>query len=200
MSMSRWIEWSLALTGLIVLSPLFLILAVWIKLDSPGPVWFRGKRSGRNGSVFQMFKFRTMFCDASKTGPPITTCGDARITRSGRFLRRTKLDELPQLLNVLKGEMAFVGPRPEDPEIVRQYTADQKKILKYRPGITSPASLDFRKEEAVIPPAQWQTVYMKQILPKKLKMDEAYMKSAGFWPDIQIIFRTLGIGRKKSGA
>jgi len=196
--MNRWMDFIFALSGLVVISPLFLILTIWIKLDSYGPVFFRGERSGQNHSIFQILKFRTMVCDACQSGPPITTCNDTRITRSGRFLRKTKLDELPQLINVLKGEMSFVGPRPEDPDIVRQYNHDQKDILKYKPGITSPASHLFRDEEIMIPAALWESVYIKQILPKKIEMDLEYMKSASLWSDMKIILMTLGIfGQKK---
>ena len=195
--MNRYIEFIIALPGLIVLSPLFLIIAVWIKLDSKGPVFYHGERVGLNGRIFYMLKFRSMMADASVKGPPITTQQDSRVTRAGRFLRKTKLDELPQLINVLKGDMKFVGPRPEDPAIVKKYTPEQKQILNYRPGITSPASVMFRAEEEMIAPDQWESVYMNRILPRKLDTDLAYMKRAGFWSDAGVILKTVGIGKRR---
>ena len=183
----------IALAGILLLSPLYCVLALLIKLDSKGPVFFRAKRIGKNGHVFDMLKFRSMIPDASIQGPPLTTQYDVRITRIGRILRKFKLDELPQLLNVLKGEMKFVGARPEDPGIVKRYTSDQRKIFDYTPGITSPASLTFRDEERLIPSEDWEQVYMKDILPKKLTMDLEYMKRANFLSDIGVILRTLGV-------
>src|SRR4030042_5539903 len=144
--MKRLFDFSSALIGLIVLSPLLLITSVVIKLTSPGPIFHRGERVGLDGRLFYLYKFRTMVADAASMGPGITAQNDQRVTRTGRFLRATKIDELPQLINVLKGDMSLVGPRPEDPRYVEQYTPDEKQILKVRPGITSAASLTYRHE------------------------------------------------------
>ena len=132
-----------------------------------------------------------MINNANKLGPPITINNDGRITQIGHFLRKTKLDELPQLLNVLKGDMSFVGPRPEDPEILKKYSRQQKEILNYKPGITSPASIFFRKEEALIPAGKWQDKYYKQILSIKISTDLKYLKNANFFSDLKVIFQTI---------
>ncbi|MBN1783232.1 sugar transferase [bacterium] len=189
--MNRTIEYIIALFGFLVLCPVFAVLALAVKLDSPGPVFYRSRRAGKGERSFYMLKFRTMREDAHKTGPPVTTRNDARITRVGSLLRKTKLDELPQLINVIRGDMKFVGPRPEDPDIVEAYTEDQKHIFAFRPGITSPASLEYRDEEEHIPPEEWERVYMKEILPKKIRMDMEYMRKAGFRKDLGVIIRTI---------
>jgi lipopolysaccharide/colanic/teichoic acid biosynthesis glycosyltransferase len=136
--------------GLIVLSPLLAIIALAIRLDSAGPVFHRTTRVGKNGKPFRLVKFRSMIAGADQQGSGITAAGDARITRIGAFLRRRKLDELPQLWNVLMGQMSFVGPRPEDPRYVEHYTEEQRQVLAARPGITSPASLVYRHEERIL--------------------------------------------------
>jgi lipopolysaccharide/colanic/teichoic acid biosynthesis glycosyltransferase len=191
--MNRPAEIILSCLGLLVLWPLLIIIAVGIKFDSKGPVFYRGNRMGRQGRIFHMVKFRTMSHDTSMTGSPITTRMDSRITRFGRFLRKAKLDELPQAFNVLKGDMAIVGPRPEDPDIASAYTPEQKAILNYRPGITSPASIVYRREEALIPDEEWKSVYLNEILPRKLRMDIEYMKTRNFLSDIHTILATFGI-------
>ena len=164
--------------------------------SSKGPVFFRAKRVGKNNKPFWIYKFRTMINNASKLGPPITINNDERITQIGQFLRRTKLDELPQLLNVLKGDMSFVGPRPEDPGILQKYSQQQKEILNFKPGITSPASIFFRKEEALISSAQWQDKYT-QILSIKISTDLAYLRKANFGSDLRVIFQTIFLINKK---
>ena len=189
--MPRFLEIIISLAGLILLSPILILIAVLIPLESKGPIFFRARRVGREEKTFLMWKFRTMVADAETKGPAITTKWDARITALGTILRKTKLDELPQLINVLAGDMGFVGPRPEDPGIVRRYTQTQKKIFRYRPGITSPASIIFRAEEEMISPGKWEEVYLNGILPKKLETDLRYMERATMWSDIKIIFKTI---------
>lgn len=191
--MPRWVEIILSILILFLLSPLFVFIAVLIKLDSSGPVFYLAKRVGYEGHIFKMYKFRTMVNNASKIGPPITTQQDHRITRVGRFLRAMKLDEFPQFLNVLKGEMRLVGPRPEDPHIVEQFTSDQRHIFNYKPGITSPASVQFRTEESLIPPEFWEERYLNDILPRKIACDLKYMQTATFLSDIKVIWKTLSI-------
>ena len=189
--MPAFIEFIIALIGFIVLLPFYGIIALCIVLETKGSALYRANRIGIGESRFQMLKFRTMVNDADKSGPPITTRSDSRITRVGKWLRKTKLDELPQLINILRGEMKFVGPRPEDPGIVEKYSEEEKHIFQFKPGITSPASLRYRDEETQIPSDKWEKIYLNDILPKKIEMDLRYMKSAGFWADLKIIFKTV---------
>lgn len=177
--------------GLVVLSPVLLTLALLVKLSSPGPVFYRAVRVGRFGVPFRLFKFRSMVVNADQIGPAVTGAGDPRVTPVGRFLRRTKLDELPQLINVLRGEMSLVGPRPEDPRYVAIYTDEQRKILNVRPGITSLASVRYRNEEAVLAGADWEQHYIEHVLPDKLAVDLEYARSATLWTDVRVIFGTL---------
>jgi lipopolysaccharide/colanic/teichoic acid biosynthesis glycosyltransferase len=177
--------------GLIVLSPLFLLVALAIWLDSPGPVFFRARRVGKEGVPFSLYKFRSMVAGADKQGPGITATGDARITRVGRFLRRTKIDELPQLINVLEGEMSLVGPRPEDPRYVALYTPEQRRVLAVRPGITSAASLAYRHEEQLLTGEDWETTYRTRVLPEKLTIDLAYLEQRTISSDLKLIFHTI---------
>lgn len=187
----RLIDLTAAAGGLLALTPLFLLLALWIKLDSPGPVFYRAPRVGRGGASFRLYKFRSMVSDAASRGPAITAAGDGRITRAGRFIRRSKLDELAQLLNVLAGDMSLVGPRPEDPAYVALYTAEQRPILAYRPGITSPASLAFRHEEQLLRGADWDALYRGEIMPIKLAIDLAYMGQRSLRSDLRVILATI---------
>jgi lipopolysaccharide/colanic/teichoic acid biosynthesis glycosyltransferase len=177
--------------GLLILSPFLLLIALIIRLDSPGPALFRGRRVGLNGVGFKLLKFRTMVEGADKMGPGITTGDDQRITRVGRFLRRTKLDELPQLINILRGEMSLVGPRPEAPHYVALYTPEQRRVLRVRPGITSPASIHFRDENSLLSGPDWETHYIEEIIPAKLEIDLQYIQDANFWLDLRILFETL---------
>jgi lipopolysaccharide/colanic/teichoic acid biosynthesis glycosyltransferase len=189
----RFIDVSLALLILMLLSPLLVILAIWIKLDSPGPVFHRALRVGERGRPFFLVKFRTMVVDAAKLGPPVTVNNDHRVTRAGRFLRGTKLDEFPQFWNVLKGEMTLVGPRPEDPSFVARYTQEQREILKYRPGLTSPASLLYSDEASYLG-SDWETVYEKEILCRKIDVDLAYLKTRSIWNDfVQLGYTVLRV-------
>ncbi len=176
---------------LIVLSPVFLGLALIIKLTSRGPVFYKATRSGQNGETFKLYKFRSMVVDADKSGPGITTAGDARITRIGRILRKTKLDELPQFINVLKGEMSLVGPRPEDPRYVALYTPEQRTVLSVRPGITSPASVYYRDEESMLTGDDWEQQYVEEIMPAKLSIDLDYARKGDITEDVVIIWRTF---------
>lgn len=179
-----------ALLGLIVVSPLLVFIAIAVKLSSTGPVFFRQTRVGRNFHPFRIVKFRTMH--EGMDGPRITARGDHRVTAVGRLLRRTKFDELPQLWNVLVGDMSLVGPRPEIPEYVEQFRGDYEEILKVRPGITDPASIEFRREEILLAQADNpEAKYLSVILPKKLEMAREYVKTRTFFGDLILIFRTI---------
>lgn len=187
----RLVDIIAAIVGLLVLSPFLLLILVAIKIDSAGPLFYRAQRIGKDGAVFKLFKFRTMVVNADKRGPGITTAGDNRITRVGRFLRRTKLDELPQLINVLRGDMSLVGPRPEDPRYVALYTPAQRRVLHVRPGITSAASLTYRHEEQLLGGADWETVYRTQVMPRKLAIDLDYLARRTLFSDLSLILRTV---------
>lgn len=179
--------------GLVVLSPLFLVVAAWIKLDSAGPVFFRQTRVGRFEKPFRIYKFRTMEADAEKKGLQLTAGKDPRITPSGEFLRRTKIDELPQLINVVKGEMSLVGPRPEVPKYVEYYPDEAKKIVfTLRPGITDYAAILFRNENEILEGAEDpEGTYLKQILPEKIALYLKYAKGRTFWLDFRLILGTI---------
>jgi lipopolysaccharide/colanic/teichoic acid biosynthesis glycosyltransferase len=187
----RLLDLLFSLVGLILLSPLLLLLALWIKLDSPGPVLYRGKRVGKESSVFDMYKFRTMVVEADRLGPAVSYKDDPRITRVGRFLRRTKLDELPQLLNVLKGEMSLVGPRPEDPSYVALYTAEQRRVLSVKPGITGPTQLQYRDEASMLDGESVDDDYVSRIMPQKLKLDLEYVRNRSLLLDLKMLWRTI---------
>lgn len=178
--------------GLICLSPLFLILAVWIKLDSPGPIFYRQVRVGQYNRDFRLYKFRSMRLNADKLG--LITIGghDARVTRSGYYIRKYKLDEFPQLINVLKGDMSLVGPRPEVRKYVNMYTPEQMHVLDVRPGITSLASIRYRNENDILGAAEDpDRCYIEQVMPDKLTIDLEYVSQASLWNDIKLIFATL---------
>ncbi|MGN7872169.1 sugar transferase [Roseateles sp. 22389] len=180
--------------GLLLLSPLLLAVAVWVKLDSPGPVMFRQERVGRFGASFRIHKFRTMRVDAPRLGPQITIGDDARITRSGRWLRASKVDELPQLWDVLRGAMSLVGPRPEVPRYVALYPAELRElVLSVRPGITDPASLSFRNESELLARAEDpEREYVEVVMPMKLSLAADYVRNASLGGDIRLILATLG--------
>lgn len=186
----RLFDLSVALTGLIVLSPLLLAIALAVKLSSPGPVFFRHWRMGRGFRPFRVIKFRTMTAD--NNGPQVTAQDDERITAFGRVLRQTKLDELPQLFNVLGGSMSLVGPRPEVKEFVERFRADYEEILTVRPGITDEASIHFRDEERILADASDpQRTYLEQVLPEKIELAKRYVRNRSFAGDVAIIVRTL---------
>jgi lipopolysaccharide/colanic/teichoic acid biosynthesis glycosyltransferase len=189
--MNRAFDLPVALAGLIVTSPLIAAAAIAVRLDSAGPAFYSGRRAGREGKPFRIHKLRTM--QAGAPGPSITAGDDPRITRTGRFLRRTKIDELPQLLNVVKGEMSLVGPRPEDPDYVALYTPEQRRLLAVRPGITGPAALAFADEEAILSGGDGERRYIEQLMLRKLALELAYMEKATFASDLTILLRTAGV-------
>jgi len=180
--------------GLVVLSPLFLILAVWIKCDSKGPVFYRQVRVGRNNKDFRIFKFRSMRVGSDK-GSLVTIGGhDPRITRSGWFIRKFKLDELPQLINVFVGDMSLVGPRPEVRHYVDYWTEEQMHVLDVRPGITDPASIKFRNENELMEQAEDpEKYYIEVIMQQKIALYLEYVRDHSFWGDIALIFKTFKV-------
>jgi lipopolysaccharide/colanic/teichoic acid biosynthesis glycosyltransferase len=182
-----------ALTGLVLLAPLLVVVAVWIRLDSPGPVFFRQERVGRGGVPFRIHKFRTMRVAAGPSGPPLTIGADPRITRAGAFLRRTKIDELAQLIDVLRGDMSIVGPRPELPQFVAAYPpALRAKVLSVRPGLTDPASLLFRDESTLLArAADPEREYRDVVLPAKLRLAADYVDTATLAGDLRLIASTV---------
>ena len=177
--------------GLLLLSPLLLIIAVANWLTAPGPIFYLAPRIGLHGRLFYVYKFRTMIVNADKVGPKVTVAGDSRITPIGRILRKTKLDELPQLINVLRGDMSLVGPRPEDPRYVALYTPVQRAVLNVAPGITSPASVHYRDEQALLVGHDWETRYINEIMPAKLAIDLDYAQHPSLTRDISIISQTI---------
>ena len=188
----RWFDIVVSLAGLLTLSPLLGVIAVLVKLESPGPVFFQSSRVGRKEKHFQMYKFRTMIVGAEKKGPSITSAGDPRITRLGAFLRKHKLDEWPQLFNVLKGEMSLVGPRPEVPQYVSAFREDYQEILQIRPGMTDFAALAFRDESQILAQSQNpELAYLRQILPQKIKYYKKYLKEMSFKTDLSLIVLTM---------
>ena len=184
-----------ALTGLILLSPVFVLIAILIKRDSPGPVFYWGPRMGRHGRPFKILKFRTMYeRSASYLGPRVTGKNDSRITPVGSWLRETKLNELPQLWNTLIGDMSLVGPRPEDPEIVKNWPPDaRREILSVRPGITSPASILYHDEETLLSATDVMEDYTRNILPDKMRLDRLYVRNHTFCSDLDTILWTAVI-------
>ncbi|MDX2141750.1 MAG: sugar transferase [Rhodospirillaceae bacterium] len=182
-----------AAVGLLALTPVLLVTAIVIVLESPGPVFFRQVRVGRHGARFRIFKFRTMRGEEPTSGPILTIGDNPRITPIGRFLRRYKIDELPQLINVVMGDMSLVGPRPEVPRYVEKWTPEQKSVvLSVRPGITGPASVKFRNQTELLatypnPEVAYETIVMQE----KLKICADYVRHAGLWTDIKLIAQTL---------
>lgn len=193
MIIKRVLDLLLSVTGLIILSPLFLLISLWIKFDSKGPVFYRQVRVGKNMEPFEIFKFRTMFHDPHGKGLQLTTSDDKRITGSGRFLRKTKLDELPQLINVLTGKMSLVGPRPEVPKYVGYYPEEVRKIvLSVPPGITDRASLEFKNENEMLHLSKDpEKTYIDEILPVKLEYYVEYVENRTLFGDIKIIIDTF---------
>jgi len=181
----------LSLLGLILVAPILLIAGLLIKIDSKGPVFFKQERVGKDFRPFMIWKFRTMVHDQNN-GPLITTRDDKRITRIGGYLRRYKIDELPQLVNVLKGDMSFVGPRPEVKKYVDLFESDFRKILTIRPGITDPASIRYSNEEAILSSSpDYEEVYITRILPDKLRLSSEYVKNHNIIKDILLILKTI---------
>ena len=182
-----------SLIGLLVLAPFFLLIALAIKLDSPGPVFFRQNRVGRHEKLFRIHKFRSMVCNAEREGLQITLSEDPRVSRVGGVLRKNKLDELPQLIDVFAGNMSLVGPRPEVPRYVACYPSKAREtILSVRPGITDRASIEFRAESEILGRSDDpQRAYIEEVLPIKIKIYTQYVRERSFWGDIRIIFDTL---------
>jgi lipopolysaccharide/colanic/teichoic acid biosynthesis glycosyltransferase len=191
-SAKRLFDVFFASAGLFVLMLPFAAIALWIRLDSSGPIFFRQTRIGQFGKEFQIYKFRTMVQNAEALGKQITVGEDPRITHSGQFLRKYKLDELPQLINVLKGEMSFVGARPEVPRYVALYSPEQFEVLNMPPGITDLASIQFRNESDILAQAaNPEEFYIQQIMPRKLELNRQYIAQSGLRTDIKIILSTI---------
>ena len=180
-----------SLAALITLSPLLILISILIKIDSKGKALYTQKRVGKNGTRFNLLKFRTMKPDSDSKGL-LTIGNDSRITGIGHFLRRTKLDELPQLINIIRGEMSVVGPRPETPNFVELYNEEQQKVLNVKPGLTDYASLNFINESEILAEHEDpEKAYVEIIMPQKLAFNLAYIKDQSFGLDIKIIFRTI---------
>lgn len=181
-----------SLLGLVLLSPLFVLLAIWIKLDSPGPIFFFQIRVGKNSKDFKLMKFRTMRMGSEAKGLLTVGGRDPRVTRSGYFIRKYKLDEFPQLINVLKGEMSIVGPRPEVRKYVEMYNEEQQQILSVQPGITDYASIEYSNENDLLAQSDNpEKLYIEKIMPEKLKLNKRYIDEQGVLTDLKIIFNTL---------
>lgn len=198
MMLKRLLDILLSALGLALLALPLLAIALWVKLDSRGPVLFRQQRVGRFGRPFMIHKFRTMALDAPARGPQITVGADPRITRAGQVLRRSKLDELPQLWDVLRGAMSLVGPRPEVPKYVALYPDEMRELLlSVRPGITDLASLQYRDESAVLAAAaDPERAYVEQVLPAKLALSSRYVREATLLGDLRLILATLSALRR----
>jgi lipopolysaccharide/colanic/teichoic acid biosynthesis glycosyltransferase len=178
--------------ALIALSPIFIILAIAIAIDSKGGIFYKQKRIGKNGRQFELIKFRSMYTDADKKGLLTVGGHDSRITKVGYFIRKYKLDELPQLINVLKGDMSIVGPRPEVKKYTDLYSNEQKKVLNVRPGITDPASLKFKNENDLLEKStNPEKFYIEKIMPEKIKISINYIDKRNFFSDLKVIFNTL---------
>jgi len=190
--MKRCFDLFFSIVGIIILSPVFIVIAIVIALESKGGVIYRQTRVGRNNKDFNLFKFRTMFVDSDKKGLLTVGKKDARITKAGYILRQTKLDELPQLFNVVKGDMSLIGPRPEVRKYVNLYTPEQLRVLTVRPGLSDLASLEYINENELL--AQSETpeeLYISTIMPAKLKLNLEYIQKQSFIFDLQLIFKTI---------
>lgn len=193
--LKRLFDLTLSAFGLIILSPFLFAFALWIKFDSPGPVFYRGIRAGKDFKPFRIYKFRSMVVNAEDIGGASTPGDDPRLTKSGNFLRRFKLDELPQLINVLKGEMSLVGPRPEVMEYALLYTSEEKIVYSIKPGMTDYASLWNIDEGAVLAGAKTseeaERKYLEEIRPEKVRLQMKYVKEMSFWTDLKIFLLTI---------
>lgn len=188
----RFFDFVLSLVGLVILAPVFIVLAVWIKIDSVGPVFYKQIRVGQNGKDFGLFKFRSMVVDADKKGLITVGGRDPRITRSGYFIRKYKLDELPQLINVLVGDMSLVGPRPEVRKYVELYDDEQNKVLSVKPGITDYASIEYMDENEILGKStDPEKTYIEEIMPEKIKYNMKYIKNRSLIEYFKIIFLTV---------
>lgn len=188
----RWFDFSAAILGIIVLSPILFLLSIIVKVSSKGPVFFKQERIGKNFVPFKMIKFRSMIVNETKNHQLVTSSGDPRITSVGKFLRRYKLDELPQLLNVITGDMSLVGPRPEVMRYIQHYKKEYEFILSIKPGITDNAAIAFRNEQEIL--SQYkdsETAYIEKIMPKKMALYKKYIQKQTFLNDIGLIFKTI---------
>jgi len=197
--MKRLFDFVASSFGLILLTPIFVLVALWIKLDSRGAIFFRQERVGFQGDLFRIHKFRTMVLDAEKKGKQITVGADSRITTVGGFLRKYKIDELPQLIDVLVGDMSLVGPRPEVSKYIDYYTDDEKHdVLSVKPGITDNASIEFRDENELLASSDDpEATYINKVLPKKIALYRKYVRERSFIGDVAIIFKTIFLIIKK---
>ncbi len=180
-----------SLIALVLFSPLIIIISLWIAIDSRGGVFYKQIRVGKNQKEFGLYKFRSMRPNSDKAGQ-ITVGNDSRVTKVGRFIRKFKIDEVPQLINILKGDMSVVGPRPEVPKYVNMYSAEQLKVLSVLPGLTDYASIEYLDEQKILGAAEDpDKAYIEEVMPAKLKLNLKYISDRGFWLDIKLIFRTL---------
>ena len=190
--MKRLFDCTISLIGLIIVSPILILAGLFIQITSGSPVFYKQERVGLGGRIFMLLKFRTMIADADKIGTSVTTKNDPRITPVGRFLRRFKLDELPQLINVLKGDMSFVGPRPDVPGFADKLQGEDKIILNVRPGITGPATLKYRNEEELLAKQADPDKYNAEVIyPDKVRLNREYVKNYSFWKDMGYIIKTV---------
>ena len=190
--MIRFFDFILSLVGLVVLAPIFIVLVIWIKIDSKGPVFYKQVRVGQNGIDFGLFKFRSMVVGADKKGLITVGGRDPRITRSGYFIRKYKLDELPQLINVLVGDMSLVGPRPEVRKYVDLYTDEQQKVLSVKPGITDYASIEYMDENEILGKSNDpEKTYIEEIMPEKIKYNMKYIQNKNLFEYFKIILLTV---------
>ncbi len=190
--LKRIIDIGFSLCGLIVVSPIFAGTSLFIYITSGRPIFFTHKRVGKDGRIIGIYKFRTMVRDAEKMGPQVTASDDPRITPFGRILRKTKLDELPQLINVLTGDLSLVGPRPEAPKYVELFKNEYKDILKVKPGLTDPATIEFIDEQSLLSGSENpEEMYIKKILPQKIKLYKQYIENQSIILDFFILFKTL---------
>lgn len=197
----RGVDLLLAVGGLIMLTPLLVVIALMIRVSSPGPMFYRGTRVGKGGRTFKMYKFRTMVINADKIGGSSTPDDDPRITPVGRWLRRTKLDELPQLINIVQGDMSFVGPRPQVQWAVDLYTPEERLVLSVRPGITDYASLRFPNEGEILKGStDPDRDYMEKIHPEKMRLSLEYVRTRSLALDMRLILETLAVVLKKENA
>jgi lipopolysaccharide/colanic/teichoic acid biosynthesis glycosyltransferase len=188
----RSFDLTASICGLVILSPLMLVIAILVKVEDGGSVFFRHERTGRFGRPFRMWKFRTMIRDASKIGPSLTIAGDSRVTRIGNWLREHKLDELPQLFNVVCGAMTVVGPRPEVPKYVAMYTSEQRRVLALDPGITDRASILYANESSLLAEhSDPERFYIEQVVPEKIRINLEYASRATLLSDLAVVLETV---------
>lgn len=182
------------ISGGLILLPIIIIIVIWIKLSSKGPIFYVQKRVGKDFQEFDLYKFRSMIIDADKVGPSVTSGDDPRITKVGKIIRRTKIDELPQLINVIKGDMSLVGPRPEVIKFVKEKKEEYSKILSVRPGITDNAAIAYRDEETIMNQYEnKEKAYIEIVLPEKIKLYNEYLQNISLINDIKLILKTLKV-------